>query len=335
MNSYEIVKRAIEFNRPERIPLIFPFLGVSDVHSIGLKNPRGWIPRVAGEDEWGVIWEKPNPDSGIVNMGQVRNVVLPDLNEIDSYDSPDPDDASRYRDLEKSVYEAGERYVLLGWFTLFERAQWLRGVEDLFKDFYDNSPRVILLLKKIKDFIIGILDNLERYKGEIHGFRMGDDWGTQTASLISIGMFREFFKPLYQEIVSKVHSMEMHVWLHSDGKINDLIEEFIDLGIDVINIQSPRLLGIEEISRKYSGRITFECTVDLQRVLPFASKEEIENEAKTLISKWGTPEGGFIGTDYGSTEDDHIAVGVTKERVQWMLEAFRKHGGEFGLYLWL
>ncbi len=326
MDSCEIVKCAIEFNKPKRVPLMFPFLGVSDIHYVGLKNPKGWTPNFDGEDEWGVIWEKPNPASGTVNMGQPKNVVIADLDKIDSYKFPDPYDSSRYEDLEKEVRKAGKKYVLLGWFTLFERAQQLRGTENLFTDFYEKPQQVHKLLEKIKDFIIGALNSVERYKGDIHGFRIGDDWGDQKGLLISIKMFREFLKPLYEEIISRAHSLGFHVWLHSDGKINDLIQEFIDIGLDVVNIQSPQVLGIEEISKRYSGRITFECTVDLQKTLPFGSKEEVENEAKMLIHKWGTPQGGFIGTDYGATEEDHLAIGVSKERVQYMLEAFEKHG---------
>lgn len=206
-------------------------------------------------------------------------------------------------------------------------------MEKLFVDFHENPGQVHALLNKINDFTIGVLKSIERYKGKIDGFYMGDDWGTQNGSLISIKMFREFFKPLYQKRIAKAHSLGMHVWLHSDGKINDIIEEFIDIGLDVINIQSPHVLGIEEVSKRYSGRITFWCPVDLQKTLPFGSREDIDSEAKTLICKWATSKGGFIGSDYGTTDEDHLAIGVSKERVQWMLESFKKHGqNELPLY---
>ncbi len=326
MNSREIVKRAIKFDRPERVPLIFPFLGVSDITCINLEPSSKWRPKTEGEDEWGTIWEKPNPETGIINMGQVKSVPIKNLDEIEYHNFPDPSDPSRYENIEKEINASGEKYRLFGWFTLFERAQQLYGMENLFIDFSQNPAQVHKLLEKITGFILRVLNNLKKYKGKLDGIRLGDDWGTQNSSLLSVKMFREFFKPRYKEIISEAHSLGSDVWLHSDGKINEIIEEFIDIGLNVINIQSPRVLGIEEISKRYSGKITFECTVDLQRTLPFGSKEEIENEAKTLIYKWGTSKGGFIGTDYGATEEDHIAIGVSKKRVLWMLEAFRKYG---------
>ncbi|MBT9150788.1 MAG: hypothetical protein DDT40_00967 [candidate division WS2 bacterium] len=259
-------------------------------------------------------------------MGQVKTVPIENLDEIKYYNFPDPFEPSRYEAIEKAIEKSEEKYRLFGWFALFERAQQLHGTENLFIDFYQKPEQVHRLLDKINDFTFGVLDTIEPYKGKLDGFRIGDDWGTQRGSLLSIKMFREFFKSRYKEIISKAHGLGMDVWLHSDGRINEVIEEFIEIGLDVVNIQSPHVLGIEEIRRRYSGRITFECCVDLQKSLPFKSRREIGNEARVLIEKWGTSKGGFIGTDYGTTEEDHIAIGVSKERVCWMLEAFRRYG---------
>ncbi len=322
MNSREIVKRAIKFNRPERVPLFFPWLGVSDIHYFKLKNR----PKIEGKDQWGTVWRKPDSKTGIVNMGYVIDVPIKNLNEVETHKFPNPSEPFRYEDLEKEIERAGEKYRLLGWLNFFEKAWELCGIENLFIAFYEKPEQIHKLLERISDYIMEILQNIQKYKGKIDGFYFGDDWGTENSLWVSIKTFREFFKPRYKEIISKVHSLGMDVWLHSDGRINEVIEEFIAIGLDVVNIQSPHVLGIEEISRRYSGRIAFNCTVDLQKTLPFASKREIENEAKMLIEKWGTPEGGFIGTDYGATQEDHIAIGVSKERVCWMLEAFRRYG---------
>jgi hypothetical protein len=48
MSSYEVVRRAIEFERPERLPLIMEALGKSDVQSVG------WNQIVPWEGSWGV-----------------------------------------------------------------------------------------------------------------------------------------------------------------------------------------------------------------------------------------------------------------------------------------
>ena len=79
MNSKENVIRALEFRTPERIPLIFPSCGFTDVVDLQLGWDKNWNPglpkfdfinsREPGNfiDEWGCIWTVTGKD----NMGQV------------------------------------------------------------------------------------------------------------------------------------------------------------------------------------------------------------------------------------------------------------------------
>jgi uroporphyrinogen-III decarboxylase len=112
----------------------------------------------------------------------------------------------------------------------------------------------------------------------------------------------------------------MHMWLHSCGHVNDVVGEWIDCGLDVVNLQQPRNLGIEEMGRRYRGRICFQSLCDIQATLPFGTDEEVRAEAALLLDHWATPEGGFILSDYGDGEA--IGVPIGKKRV--MLEAFAR-----------
>jgi hypothetical protein len=104
--------------------------------------------------------------------------------------------------------------------------------------------------------------------------------------------------------------------------VNDFIEEWIDCGLDAIELQQPRALGIEDISRRYRGRICFSAPCDIQVTLPKGGKEAIRKEAKLLIESWGTRDGGFIASDYG----DCVAIGVSAESNKAQFEAFREYG---------
>ena len=118
------------------------------------------------------------------------------------------------------------------------------------------------------------------------------------------------------------HACEMDIRFHTDGRINDILPDLVELGVDIINIHQPRLVGIDEVSEIAQGKICFEAAVDIQATLPTGNKELIENEVKELIEKWATPEGGFIGVEYGYLG----AIGVTKESMLYALECFEKYG---------
>ena len=56
------------------------------------------------------------------------------------------------------------------------------------------------------------------------------------------------------------------------GKVNEIVECYIQAGAHVVNLQQPRALGIEEMGRLYRGRIAFESLCDIQATLPTGDK---------------------------------------------------------------
>jgi uroporphyrinogen-III decarboxylase len=320
MTSYEIVRRAIEFGYPERIPMRFASMGIDDTIGVPLQAAEGWEAPAPNTDEWGCLWHKPDPDSGIVNMGQPKGHPLADLDHLDDYPWPDPRDENRYALIEEALAGAGDKYVLVGvGFTFFERMHYLIGMDNLFVAMYEQPERVHELAERVLAFPVGVAEEIgKRFHGRVHGFGMTDDWGTQVTHFIQIPMWRKFFKAGYTRLYGAIHDAGMHAWMHSCGHVNEVIAEWIDCKLDVVNLQQPRNLGIEEIGARYRGKICFETTCDIQMTLPWKSPQEIVEEARLLLEHWATPEGGFILSDYGAGE----AIGVSPEKKRIMLEAF-------------
>ncbi|NOZ20492.1 MAG: hypothetical protein GXP25_05315 [Planctomycetes bacterium] len=320
MTSYEVVRRAIEFERPERVPLQFAALQMDDTFHVGPKMQWQDVSEKERLDEWGCRWEK----SEVKNMGQVKGHPLADWRKLKKHPFPDASDDSRYKHLEQALGNAGEKYVIASNSNgLFERLYFLHGYADSLADMHLERRNVEALLDIILDYHIATVQKYaEISKGRIHGYSFCDDWGTQKGTTISVPMFREIFKPRYKRLFDAVHQGGMHAWLHSCGKVNDFIPEFAEIGLDVINLQQPRALGIEEVGERCQGKICFSTLADIQSTLPRGADEEIEEEVKLLLEKWGTPKGGIIASDYGDGE----AIGVPIERKRVLLDAFRKYG---------
>ena len=148
-----------------------------------------------------------------------------------------------------------------------------------------------------------------------------DDWGTETAAFISCDMFRDFFSPRYKKIFDACKEAGWDIWMHSCGKINELIPLFIECGLNAINMFQPVTNGIEEIGQRFAGKICFYTCCDIQKTLVTGTNEEIEAEAKKLLNCWGTEKGGFICWDYGYIDD----IGSTAEKKQVMYDAFLRY----------
>lgn len=320
MTGREIIRRAIEFDHPPRIGIRFDEVGVNDTYIVTCGFGKDYEPGSSNEDEWGCSMERTD----LPNMGQVRQHPIRSREDLEGYRFPEADDGSRYEILEAILPYAEDRYVL-GYIGngMFERLHFLHGFSESLMDLYINPSFIGELLDIITDFQLGLVRNYRRrFPGKIHGITTTDDWGTQQAVFMSVPMWQEFFRPRYKRLIDATHEAGMHFWLHSCGRVNDLMPEFIDLGVDVINLQQPRALGIEDIGKRFRGRICFESLVDIQRTLPHGSAEEIEEEARLLLEHWSTAEGGFILSDY----EESAAIEASYEQKKTMFEAFKKAG---------
>ncbi len=319
MSSYDIVKRAVHFESPERLPLKFDALNLNDFYNVATNAiGTGDHTKASTYDEWGCLWQR----SEVANMGQVRGHPLEDWSAYEAYPWPDPDAAWYYEGMEERFAASEGKYVTTGIFMLlFERMHSLRGMTNVLTELYTDRGRMEELADRIVDFDVRVIEKIGRmFPGRIHGMHFSDDWGTELATFVSPKMWCSFFQPRYARIFEAMHAQGWDVWMHSCGKVNGIIEPLIEIGLDAINLQQPRALGIEEIGAQFRGRICFESLCDIQATLPFKEADEIRAEARLLLERWATPEGGFVLSDYG----DGTAIGVPIWKKQVMLDAFRE-----------
>jgi uroporphyrinogen decarboxylase len=322
MTSYEIVRRAVRFGTPERMPLVFDSMGVSDKRGVGpdfaSDRTRG---NGTGRDHFSCEWSKTDA----ANMGQVKGHPLEDWRDLASFPWPDPDNPEWYAAVPGKIAaaEAEEKYTAMGIFMLlFERMHALRGFTSTLEDLYLEPDLSAELADRLVEFDCRVIENTVSAagSGRLHGMGFTDDWGTQQNCFVSPDFWREFFAPRYKKIFDLCHQHDIDVWMHSCGKVNDLVEPLIEIGCDAINLQQPRALGIEEMGARYRGRICFVTLCDIQATLPFKGAPEIREEAALLLEHWGTPAGGFVLSDYGDGE----AIGVPLEKKHIMLDAFEQ-----------
>jgi uroporphyrinogen decarboxylase len=83
--------------------------------------------------------------------------------------------------------------------------------------------------------------------------------------------------------------------LHTCGSVYRLLPDLIDAGVEILNpVQvSARDMDTRRLKAEFGDRLTFMGAIDTQRVLPFGSVEEVQDEVERRISHLG-PGGGFI-----------------------------------------
>jgi uroporphyrinogen-III decarboxylase len=108
---------------------------------------------------------------------------------------------------------------------------------------------------------------------------------------------------------------------HSCGSICDLLDDFIDMGVDIVN---PVQTGAEGMARRflkdtYGDRITFwGGGVDTQHVLPFEGPEVVKAEVIKNLSIW-PKNGGFV---FGSIHN--LQPDIPAENLKALFDTFRE-----------
>lgn len=240
-------------------------------------------------DEWGTEWI--DDGKGLVTCGYPLEKGYDKLDG--GYVFPDPGNLARYNRADKIISEKPDYYKNgTVWFTLFERMWMLRNMENLFIDPFVNPDGFLRLKDKIMEINMAVLD--EWCKRDIDGVYFSDDWGGQNSMLISPDDFRKYYYNDYKKMFRKVRDSGKHVWLHSCGKVSDIIPDFIDLGVNVLNPIQPQAMNVHWLAREFGGKICFNGGIDIQNTMIQGTPDEIRRELHMLIDLFGKYNGGYI-----------------------------------------
>jgi uroporphyrinogen-III decarboxylase len=144
-----------------------------------------------------------------------------------------------------------------------------------------------------------------------------EDLGMQHGPMLRPDDFRRYIKPSYKRLMQPAREAGLLIHMHSDGDIRLLLDDLIENGVDVMNLQDL-VNGIEFIKEKLKGKVCIELDIDRQKVTPFGTPEEVDvlirEEVRTLGSKAG-----------GLTMIYGLYPGVPLENVKALMDAMEKY----------
>ncbi|MGA3086815.1 MAG: uroporphyrinogen decarboxylase family protein [Thermodesulfobacteriota bacterium] len=332
LNSFEIVRRAIEFQGPPRIPYSFLAPHGSDFFEAiivsGLVSESKVLPRrekgAIYYDEWGV-------GQKVTGRGwdHAFDHPIEDLNRLADFRFPDlarPERFAPYKPFFNLAERKGKYVVAHDPVMMFERMRSLLGFEALMMAPYLQPTELEILLDRLADLIVAVIEQWGRIGG-VHGFMTWDDWGLQTGLQMKIETFRKFYKPRYARLVTAAHNLGMHYIWHNCGQIIGLIPDMIEIGVDVIQLDQPRLMDSRKLGENFAGRVCFWNTVDIQwSAGPDLTDQDLWNEAADMVRIFNQINGGFMARHYPQPRD----INLSKERCRVIAEAFFENGCSLG-----
>lgn len=264
------------------------------------------------KDDFGVIWNRNGADKDI---GIIEDPVIKDP-KINVLHMPEIDLNTIRKGFERLVNNGRDTFKIGGiGFSMYERAWSLRGMENFLTDMLLEPEFATYLLDEICNFNMKIIDIGLSY--DIDGFYFGDDWGQQAGMIMGPKLWRKFIKPRMARMYGRVKSKGKFVFQHSCGDIHEIYPDLIEIGLDVHQTFQPEIYDIHAIKKEFGDRLSFWGGISTQRLLPFATAEEVKLKTIETMKIIGE-NGGYIAAPTHSVPGD-----VPPENVLAMLEVFQ------------
>jgi hypothetical protein len=286
--SKELVYRALAFESVERVPYAIDFTvrareklcadAAGRVLYEGLRNDLlaapvlrvEWGKRDAAgyyRDEYGLVWDR----------------------RIDA--------------LERNIREHPDRFQVLALdFSLFERAWGLRGLEAFLLDLLERPDFAGELLDRILQFNLQVIEAGLSACPQVDAVYSGDDFGSQAGILMGPELWRRMLKPRLARQYGAVKAAGKKVAIHSCGKVTEILDDLVEIGVDLFNPFQPEVMDVAELHRRYHGRLAFWGGISTQRLLPYATPAEVEAQVDRLLDMGRR--GGFVIAPAHATPGD-------------------------------
>ncbi len=167
------------------------------------------------------------------------------------------------------------------------------GYNDFLLNTIMDSDFVMDFIKRIHEYCMKELEVFLNYPVEMVQFSSG--LVTNSAPMVSYDELEKLELKFIEEGMQLAKSKGKFVNFHIDGKIDNMIPRFLEMGVDILN---PIDLcagnqDIFEIKKKFGNKITISGNIDIEGVLRTGTPEDVYENVKMHIDKMKVG-GGYI-----------------------------------------
>lgn len=277
------------------------------------------------QDMWGITWQHMVDTYG-AHISPLKDATLADL---ETFDWPDPYNPALVEGLAeraKYLYENTD-YVLVADAIkggILTKALQIRGYEQVFLDMVGDTTYAEALFDKLlwlyKEMWTTVLKAIGPYVQMVY---FTDDVGSQQAMMISPKMFRSLIKPRLKALIDHIKGQaDVKFMYHTDGTVTPVIDDFIEIGVDILNPIQTSAMGMDtaDLKETYRGRLCFHGAIDVQQMLPFSTPEQVKYDVAKRIRDLGRG-GGYI-----LAPCHNIGSDVPPENIEALYAAAREYG---------
>ena len=195
-----------------------------------------------------------------------------------------PDDA----DLEKTLgyvreYVAAARgtniaVVFAGaciWQTLYE---FVIGLENCMVLMLEEPDLFEELMSRSADYYAKVVEGA--IQAGIDIFYPADDFAFNNGLFVEPRQFERQWRPHYDRIMEPARRARIPIWFHTDGKIDQMMETLLDMGVSCITPMDPSGINYRDYKKRYGHRVTLHGNIDITWPLVNGTPADVERDVK-------------------------------------------------------
>jgi len=167
------------------------------------------------------------------------------------------------------------------------------GFEDFCIAVIENPVFVTEVQNRLHEYCLKELEMALTYPIDV--VKLGSGLTANSGAMLSPAMMETFEFSRLREMARMTKDKHLPLFLHIDGRIVDMIPDFIAMGVDIINPIEPcgGAQDIFEIKHRFGNRVTLCGNIDINGVLVRGSPEDVRREVTNHIERLAGG-GGYI-----------------------------------------
>jgi hypothetical protein len=274
-------------------------LGV-DFHEI---IPRYTGPPLHGEipgkqiDIWGIRTRWVEHDTG--GYWDYCDFPLKDADQeaVDRWPMPSPDDF----DYDGALAECDRKKdacLLIGnpgGGDIINTTGMIRTMEQALLDLMTDEPAALRFIDRKNAVQLEVYRRmLEKARGRLDMMWLGEDLGTQRGPMVSLELFRKQIRPRHQKFVDLARSFGIPVMMHSCGSSSWAFEDFLSMGITVVDTLQPEAKDMAPalLKERFGSRLSFHGCISTAGNLATGTVQDVVREVTHTLEVM-KPGGGY------------------------------------------
>ena len=286
----------------------------------GINVRADYAKEFQDEKTWIDEWQMKRQLTGDCLPAVLEHPIC-DVTAHRDYRFPDPAAAGRFATLQRAIERFGDdRAVILNLRDGFSEMRDLLGYEAALTALLLEPQAFSELLERSVQYNLALADIArQRYGTQI--VATTDDVANATGLLMRPETYFALIAPKFKQVFQGYKELGYLCVKHCDGKIDDVLDFWIECGIDCIDPVDPGAgYSMADFKAKVGDKICLKGNVDCTGALCDGRPEEVAEEVRQCILAGG------IGGGLILSSSNTIHRGVKPENYRAMLDALRRYG---------